>query len=124
MRLKSHRTDLLERLRDADYAAEYLAQVLAGIAYLLIVLFAMSPVLCAMLASLIASLCGSRLDEGNAYPCFVLGVDIGGLLSHMFVLGWLSLITVPIGLICIVAVTREFRKEVQCEPDGKTRNAN
>ena len=29
MRLKSYRTDLLERLRDADYAAEYLAQALA-----------------------------------------------------------------------------------------------
>ena len=29
MRLKNYRTDLLERLRDPDYAAEYLAQVLA-----------------------------------------------------------------------------------------------
>src|SRR5205085_12385579 len=28
MRLKSYRDDLLERLRDPDYAAEYLAQVL------------------------------------------------------------------------------------------------
>src|SRR2546423_10775897 len=29
MRLKDYRTDLLKRLRDANYAAEYLAQVLA-----------------------------------------------------------------------------------------------
>jgi probable addiction module antidote protein len=29
MRLKNYREDLLERLKDADYAAEYLAQVLA-----------------------------------------------------------------------------------------------
>jgi probable addiction module antidote protein len=31
MRLKNYREDLLERLKDADYAAEYLAQVLAEI---------------------------------------------------------------------------------------------
>ncbi len=29
MRLKNYREDLLERLKDADYAAEYLGQVLA-----------------------------------------------------------------------------------------------
>jgi probable addiction module antidote protein len=29
MRLKDYRTDLLERLKNPDYAAEYLAQVLA-----------------------------------------------------------------------------------------------
>ena len=29
MRLKNYREDLLERLKDADYAAEYLAHVLA-----------------------------------------------------------------------------------------------
>ncbi len=29
MRLKNYKEDLLERLKDADYAAEYLAQVLA-----------------------------------------------------------------------------------------------
>lgn len=29
MRLKNYRDDLLERLKNADYAAEYLAQVLA-----------------------------------------------------------------------------------------------
>jgi DNA-binding phage protein len=29
MRLKNYRDDLLERLKDAEYAAEYLAQVLA-----------------------------------------------------------------------------------------------
>ena len=29
MRLKNYREDLLERLKDAEYAAEYLAQVLA-----------------------------------------------------------------------------------------------
>ena len=88
-----------------------------GTAYLIIVLFAMSPVLCAMLASLIAKLCGSRLDEGGAHPCIVLGVDIGGLLYGMLTLGWLSLITVPIGLICIAVVAREFLK-------GKKRNVS
>jgi DNA-binding phage protein len=29
MRLKNYREDLLERLKDVEYAAEYLAQVLA-----------------------------------------------------------------------------------------------
>jgi DNA-binding phage protein len=29
MRLKNYRADLLERLKDAEYAAEHLAQVLA-----------------------------------------------------------------------------------------------
>jgi hypothetical protein len=78
--------------------------------YLLLVLFAVSPILCAMLAGLIAKLCGSQLDEGGVHPCIVCGVDIGGLLYKMGVLGWLSLFTVPIGFLCIVAVTREFLK--------------
>ncbi len=42
---------------------------------------------------------GCRLDEAGTYPCVVAGVDVGGLLSFLFVLGWLMLVTIPVGVL-------------------------
>ena len=46
----------------------------------------------------IARLKGTRLDAGAADPCFVLGVDISGLLYNLFMCYWLVLFTAPIAM--------------------------
>jgi len=69
------------------------------------VLFALSPILSAMIASMVTSLCGSLLNEGGVHRSIIGGVDVGGLLYHMFVVGWLSLITIQIGLLGICLFT-------------------
>lgn len=67
-----------------------------------IILFTASPILSAMVAGYIGELCGCRVDEAGVYPCVVMGIDIGGILSTMFVLGWAFIFTIFIGPILIV----------------------
>lgn len=38
-----------------------------------------------------------RTDEGGPHPCYVLGIDIGGLLYFMFVSAFYLIITLPVG---------------------------
>ena len=72
-------------------------RILAG--YPIIILLALSPLLLVMIAGIIAQICGAQLDEGSSHPCMVAGMDIGPLLYSMFVMGWFSLITIPLGVI-------------------------
>lgn len=65
--------------------------------FLSIALVALLPVLSVAIAGGIASLADCRLDEGNVHPCVILGADFGGLLYGMGVLGWLMLVTLPLG---------------------------
>jgi hypothetical protein len=58
----------------------------------LIALFGISPILIAMFAGFIASLFGHQLNEGSA-PDIPL---IGDLLYAMGVMGWFSLLTLPV----------------------------
>jgi hypothetical protein len=76
-----------------------------GIIYLGIVLYTVAPILCVLIASGIAYVTGSRLDEGNAHPCIVLGIDIGGLLYVLAVSGWFMFFTIPTGLLALLIFT-------------------
>jgi hypothetical protein len=73
--------------------------------YVLLILYTLAPVLSVLISSGIAMALGAQLDEANNHPAYLLGVDIGGLLSVMFVLGWLALVTIPTGLIALVVFT-------------------
>jgi hypothetical protein len=73
--------------------------------YALILLFAVAPIVSVLLATMIARACGAELDEGNVHPCIVAGVNIGEVLYAMFVLGWLALATVPLGVLGLVGFT-------------------
>jgi hypothetical protein len=75
------------------------------LAYVGLCIYAAFPMLCVLLASAIAQATGSRLDEGSAHPCIVFGVDVGGLLYGLFVMGWLSLVTLPTGVLGLIALT-------------------
>ncbi|MPY67166.1 hypothetical protein F8S09_10745 [Deinococcus sp. SDU3-2] len=62
-------------------------------------LLTFGPLLGVMIASAVAGAFGCRLDEAGSYPCVVAGVDVGGLLSTLFVMGWLMLLTIPLGAV-------------------------
>jgi hypothetical protein len=68
-----------------------------GAAFVVIVLFAASPLISAFVASGIAGALGCTLNEGGASGCVFRGADIGDTLAGMFVLGWLMFVTLPIG---------------------------
>jgi hypothetical protein len=74
-----------------------------GVAFIVIVLFAASPLLLALLASGIAGALGCSLNEGGASPCLFMGTDIGETLVVMFVLGWFAFWTLPLGALALVA---------------------
>ena len=66
--------------------------------YLAILLFTIAPLLLAVSAGAVGKWLGCRVDEGRVHPCNCFGRDIGRLLYACFVMGWLTLITAPVGL--------------------------
>jgi hypothetical protein len=70
----------------------------------IIALWIFLPMISVFVAAMIAKAWGCPLDEGSAHPCVVLGLDIGGLLYSMGVMGWLFLLTIPSGLIALVGL--------------------
>jgi hypothetical protein len=93
-----------------------------GISFVLIVLLALAPLLSALLAGAIADALGCGLDEGGATPCPFMGHDLGEPLVVMLGLGWLAILTLPLGaaalviwlvIVCVVAVTCWRRRRVE-----------
>ncbi|EKF19003.1 hypothetical protein [Nitratireductor pacificus] len=72
--------------------------ILFAVAFVAIVLLASLPIISVLIATLIAGSTDCTLNEGNIHPCVVAGVDLGGMLNTMFVLGWLMLMTIPLGV--------------------------
>jgi hypothetical protein len=62
-----------------------------------ILVIAMLPVISVSLTYAIASALGCSVNEGGATPCPFMGIDLGETLVTMMVLGWLGLITLPVG---------------------------
>lgn len=51
------------------------------------------------------------MDESSSHPFIIGGVDFGGLLYAMFVAGWLSLLTIPVGLMIMLVWMAMFMRE-------------
>jgi hypothetical protein len=66
-----------------------------------ILLFTFFPLLPLCIAGAAADLAGCRLDEGSVHPCMIAGTDFGSLLYDMGVMGWLMLLTFPVGLLLL-----------------------
>ena len=66
------------------------------------------PLLLAMGASTVADWYGCTVNEGMSNPCIVGGVDYGDTFYTFFVLGWLGLVTIPLGLIAALVWTAIF----------------
>ena len=62
------------------------------------------PVLMMILASLIATILGISINEGGTTHYYIKNWDVGQTLCAMFSMGWLTIITVPVGLvICAIS---------------------
>lgn len=73
-----------------------------GRALILILAFMLLPIISVAISSSVASVAGCTLNEAAAHPCVIVGVDFGGLLYGMGVLGWLMLLTIPYGGIMLL----------------------
>ena len=69
---------------------------------LAITLCAISPFLAVAYAGSVAEKYGCELNEGSIHPCMVNGVERGGDLYSLGMLGWLGIATVPLGLAAAV----------------------
>lgn len=69
---------------------------------LAVLLFALGPVIGVVIAGTISSANGCVLHEGFANPCRVLGMDVGGFLYALGVLGWLMIATIPLGAVALL----------------------
>lgn len=67
-----------------------------------ILLFTAAPLLSVLISSAIAQNAGCTIHEGAANSCIVLGADVGGTLYAMFVAGWLSFVTLPLGFAALL----------------------
>jgi hypothetical protein len=73
-----------------------------GLILAAILLLTALPLISVIVGGSIASAYGCGLDEGNIHPCLVGGQDLGSLLYTLFVLGWLMLVTLPLGGIAVI----------------------
>lgn len=64
------------------------------------------PLASVLASATIAALAGCELNEASTSVCSIAGLDIGGVLSTMFVMGWMALITLPmlLGLLIVWAL--------------------
>ncbi len=62
---------------------------------LLGVVIVWTPFLLLVLAMLLARLTGSEVNEARAHPCRVVGIDLGGTLYAMMMMGWLLIPLMP-----------------------------
>jgi len=76
------------------------------------VALAIGPLVLSVLAGEFASFNGCVLHEGFKNPCFVCGIDLGGLLYQMHVLGWCVLFTIPIGLWLLAGSVVQLLQEI------------
>jgi hypothetical protein len=70
---------------------------------LLILVLGFSPFIGVAVAGYIAESNGCTLHEGFVNPCVIDGVDRGQDLYTWFVLGWLGIGTVPLGILAAAA---------------------
>jgi hypothetical protein len=85
-------------------AVYLLERRLIWIAYSALLLFTIAPILSAFLADLIAAIFGANLYRERV-PCLMGSYDLGPLLYTMSGYGWLMLLTLPVGIILILALT-------------------
>jgi len=73
-----------------------------GLVVFTIILTAISPIFSAYIAGALANVFECRLETGIVQPCIVSGLDLGGILYSLGVLGWLNLANSPSGLLVLV----------------------
>ena len=74
----------------------------APLYHLYIILAALLPILVSMLAGFIGYCMGCSINEAGTDDCVRIGVPFGTILNPLGVLGWLGIITIPLGVIATV----------------------
>lgn len=67
------------------------------IALLVIALLALWPLLSVLITYTIADTAGCQVNEGGINACMIAGLDWGGALYTMGMMGWFMLATLPFG---------------------------
>jgi hypothetical protein len=60
------------------------------------------PLCSLLLAGTLANLLGCTLNEADVHPCTIVGVPIGSLLYALSAIGWLMIVTLPLGAVGLV----------------------
>jgi hypothetical protein len=76
--------------------------VIPTVILLIVTFFAFLPIISVALTALLANIFHCHVDEGSVHPCPALGMDIGGLLYGMGVMGWFALMTFPAMIAALV----------------------
>lgn len=80
--------------------------------YIIIAIVAISPILVAVFAGWIAESNGCTLDEGSVHPCIIASADWGNILYTMGVMGWFSLLSMPLGFAGLILWTIKVRESL------------
>ncbi|KQT59679.1 hypothetical protein ASG52_20035 [Methylobacterium sp. Leaf456] len=69
----------------------------------ILILIVWTPALLLALGLGLAFLTGCHVDEGSRHPCVICGLDLGGLLYTLTMMGWLMIPMLPFMLLTILA---------------------
>ncbi len=102
--------------------------ILYWVVLAIIVLVALAPLGSVVACGWIANAHGCKVDEGSVHPCMINGKDYGQLLYTLGVLGWLMLVTLPVGGLAFMiwlivlflhrASWRRRAEQISPHPDG------
>lgn len=60
------------------------------------------PALACITSMVVGDLAGCQLGEAGVQPCTIAGIDVGGPLAMMFVMGWLAIALVPFMVVTLI----------------------
>lgn len=83
-----------------NYVESPIVKVILG--YALIAFFAVLPILISIIAGLIGNCLGCNINEAGTDECIRFGIPFGKILNPLAVVGWFSLITLPIAAIAFI----------------------
>jgi len=69
------------------------------LAFVIIAIVMAAPVVVSVMSSDYAAAHGCQIDEGSVHPCIIDGHDQGELFYSLGMMGWLVLLTMPLGLV-------------------------
>lgn len=81
--------------------------------YFVIVLIAVLPVISALLASFLGWCLGCNVNEAGISDCIRFGINLGEMLSTMFIMGWTTLLSIPLAIILLIVWSIYMNKKLK-----------
>lgn len=73
--------------------------------YVIVLFIGILPILIAMTAELIGEVLDCNINEAGTDDCVRYGIHLGDTLSSMFIFGWFTFLSIPIGLLLFLGWT-------------------